>query len=845
MILQRSHSAPILQAEIPNHVPANRESALDELLSSERVYTRSLLAIRDIFHTPLLIRSLKTEHQLMAANDISTVFRNVRQLAALHQNLLKGVEDKAKRWSAGQTLGDIFAQWSEDMPAAYMEFCSSQEKALRRLGRRSASDTRLRMFLAHAVSHPQCQGDSLRSLLILPSQRLSRYIQIVSRLIDATPVGHPDYRQLHDVLIICTTAMENIAEHLLQVSAANQWSRLRKQLKGPLVERLSRMVFSSETGADRPRNWLILHSQLHSTSDALPSQHLFLFRNSVALCEGDFHSGFHVIQIMAVDRLTFLEALRPDDRHNTISMRRIDSDSHLCVIVPDNHEYWISMLSMCISGSDTEEIDRLGSMVCRCCDSRFSLDVRRIPCGYCAYFVCSSCLRSHADSRLACGSNDALIDLCRSCSSEMKPALLRTTSNPCSVDEGDRHRGDSNPVKVHLPTLTIDDGREDGETTVVNTPSCGSSVAGHSTTMARFFDGESEFIDIFSKLIALYVHPLLTMSSDTSLSIMSRDKIHMAFGNSLALLAFHSSLLREFQNSAAGDFESVLRNNLAQLKVYRGDAFVANVESALSVIESAVKREAKLRRFFNACLPQSPGARAVTLCDLLEMPAQRLSVYVSLLPSDSLTRSSLVSLLTSIVLSFDRSDVMRRTRLAADQVRKLGDPSTAGQFIRKGPLRGKKEKHANICFLFTKVMIICHPNKTSGKYNIIKRMLIGNDVIFVNDFIASVATVARNPSQLTPIQLVRTRKSIILHAQNDRDRLAWVAALRRCLGSPDPVECNISSVCICCSKSFTIALRRRICCNCCEFICQNCANIQRDIFDVVCNLCILDRTLNK
>jgi hypothetical protein len=104
MMLRRSNSAPILQGAGARVGGADRESALDELLSSERVYTRSLMAIRDIFHTPLLIRSLNVEHQLMSANDIALVFRNIRELASLHERLLETIEEKAKRWSVGQTL---------------------------------------------------------------------------------------------------------------------------------------------------------------------------------------------------------------------------------------------------------------------------------------------------------------------------------------------------------------------------------------------------------------------------------------------------------------------------------------------------------------------------------------------------------------------------------------------------------------------------------------------------------------------------------------------------------------------------------------------------------------------
>src|SRR5690242_12311538 len=45
----RSNSAPILQGSRGRPAGTDRESVLNELLSSERIYARSLAAIRDIF----------------------------------------------------------------------------------------------------------------------------------------------------------------------------------------------------------------------------------------------------------------------------------------------------------------------------------------------------------------------------------------------------------------------------------------------------------------------------------------------------------------------------------------------------------------------------------------------------------------------------------------------------------------------------------------------------------------------------------------------------------------------------------------------------------------------------
>jgi hypothetical protein len=128
--------------------------------------------------------------------------------------------------------GDVFLEWAHSVPSAYVQFCIGQERALTLLTRCSSSETRLRMFLAHAVSHPQCQGDSLRHLLALPSQRLSRYTQILTRFVDATPVEHPDYLQLQYVREICNRTIDEVAEKLLAVSATDQWAIIRRQMTG-------------------------------------------------------------------------------------------------------------------------------------------------------------------------------------------------------------------------------------------------------------------------------------------------------------------------------------------------------------------------------------------------------------------------------------------------------------------------------------------------------------------------------------------------------------------------------------------------------------------------------------
>lgn len=54
-----------------------RDAAMDELVSSERTYCRSLCALRDVFETPLQLRSRSKQFKLLEPNAIERVFNNI------------------------------------------------------------------------------------------------------------------------------------------------------------------------------------------------------------------------------------------------------------------------------------------------------------------------------------------------------------------------------------------------------------------------------------------------------------------------------------------------------------------------------------------------------------------------------------------------------------------------------------------------------------------------------------------------------------------------------------------------------------------------------------------------
>ncbi|XXQ30043.1 DH domain-containing protein [Plasmodiophora brassicae] len=813
--VRRVRSAPILTGlpRVASAPQPNREAVLDELVMSERAYTRALAAVRDIFYTPILIRSLHPDQQLLSATEVVTIFRNVKQLAAHHEQILERLDDKVRRWGDRRTVGDVFA-WAIDngFPDLYRVFCGRQERALTVLARCSSTIARLRMFLAHAGSHPQCQGDTLRSMMMLPAQRLPKYAHMLQRLHDATPRDHKDRTLLSAAIGAIRATIDGVHEESLVEAADMQWAKIRRQMHGPLVRRLARMGSHA---------------------------HLFLFRNTICLCDGDFQHGFYLVQTMAVDRLTALDALLAEDDPGALAVRRIDSDARLVATLAERaaRPQWIADLLACIAGTDPGDVDRVGAMQCRTCSARFSIECRRVVCDYCAGFVCASCAVTQMDTRSLADDDRAVVTLCRQCSTMTSPADVTTaTTTTTSAVPGvadDTHNDDDEEeegqVKASLPAAISNSWAGD------ESPP---GEEGDRSSSKGFLAGEARFVERFASLVSLVVTPLLTMSSDSKLTLMPRDDLHRVFGETLALLRVHVSLDEEMR-LAPDDVESVLQKRMPLLQVYSKGAFVDHVDTSMRILDRATASRPRLQRFLDACLSQTSDITAIS--DLLEMPVQRLPAYISVLPSGSTTRAALVSMLSSIVQGLDTSDVRRRTRLALEQVSSQEIvESHLGTFHRKGPLLKNGKTVPKTCFLFDKVLLFCVPVAGRAcRYRVRKRLDIGNDLVFVNDFVASSQAAHRSHSQ-TPIQIVRKRKSLIVHARDARDRLTWVSALRQCTTMHDPYSNTTGppASCSTCKQFFTLTRRRRVCRACLEFICPSCAHGRNR--DLICTACTND-----
>jgi hypothetical protein len=170
-----------------------RVQLVRELVDTERTYVRSLTLLKEQYMLPL------EKAELLSKDEIKIVFSNIALLHSVHKELLS---DLGARFYAATNespcIGDIFAHLAPYLKlyAQYYRDFDRADQELKRVMQRS----RVQAFCDKTKSDPRSRGLDLISFMIMPVQRLPRYVLLLEQLVEATPREHADFAPLASAL---------------------------------------------------------------------------------------------------------------------------------------------------------------------------------------------------------------------------------------------------------------------------------------------------------------------------------------------------------------------------------------------------------------------------------------------------------------------------------------------------------------------------------------------------------------------------------------------------------------------------------------------------------------------
>ncbi|XP_018365605.1 PREDICTED: intersectin-1 isoform X9 [Trachymyrmex cornetzi] len=238
-----------------NPMERKRQEHIKELIVTEQAYIEDMRLVHEVFEKPLI------ESLVLSVDEIERIFINWRDIIACNDNFLRTLRIRRDNSYNGivRMIGDILC---ENIPrmSAYIRFCSCQISAATYLQRLTETSPEFVRVAQACQQDSRTKGMPLSSFLIKPMQRITKYPLIINKILEYTPIDHPDRQYLQEALAkseeFCTQVNEGVREK--ENSDRLEWLQSHIICDG-LEEQL---IFNSLTNSLGPRKLLhfgILH----------------------------------------------------------------------------------------------------------------------------------------------------------------------------------------------------------------------------------------------------------------------------------------------------------------------------------------------------------------------------------------------------------------------------------------------------------------------------------------------------------------------------------------------------------------------------------------------------------
>ena len=172
-----------------------RERVLQEIMQTEEAYINDLKNCIQFIIDPLDVQA-QTSIPIIPAEDVKSIFATIPLVYDLNKKLFDLLCVRISRWHLKDEIGDIFSQFAP-MLKMYIAFVSNYGQSAKRIAMLKKQRPWFASFVRHIEKNKALRG--LESYLILPVQRLPRYVLLLREMQKHTPVNHTDHALLAKV----------------------------------------------------------------------------------------------------------------------------------------------------------------------------------------------------------------------------------------------------------------------------------------------------------------------------------------------------------------------------------------------------------------------------------------------------------------------------------------------------------------------------------------------------------------------------------------------------------------------------------------------------------------------
>jgi len=179
---------------VPASVFRRRRNIAMEIVETETTYVKQLSTVVQRFVVPFQ----KKEFDL-TQSDIMTLFSNIEALRNLHNSMLEQLKPRVQDWQDSSCIGDIFFENSKWIKL-YKHYVNNYDTAMDFLATLRKKNAKVRKYLKELEYTPAMANLNLEAYLVVPVQRIPRYVLLLRDLSRNTPETHEDYVPIEGAL---------------------------------------------------------------------------------------------------------------------------------------------------------------------------------------------------------------------------------------------------------------------------------------------------------------------------------------------------------------------------------------------------------------------------------------------------------------------------------------------------------------------------------------------------------------------------------------------------------------------------------------------------------------------
>ncbi|XP_048512969.1 intersectin-2 isoform X5 [Athalia rosae] len=232
-----------------------RQEHIKELIATEQAYIEDMSLVHEVFEKPLL------QSMVLTVDEVEKIFVNWRDIIVCNDNFLRTLRIRRDNSDGGiiRMIGDILC---ENIPrmSAYVRFCSCQLSAATYLQQLTEKSSEFVEVALQCQQDPRTKGMPLSSFLIKPMQRITKYPLIINKILEYTPISHPDRQYLQEALAKAEEFCIQVNEGVREKENSDRLEWLQKHVSCDGLE--EQLIFNSLTNSLEPRKFLH-HGILH------------------------------------------------------------------------------------------------------------------------------------------------------------------------------------------------------------------------------------------------------------------------------------------------------------------------------------------------------------------------------------------------------------------------------------------------------------------------------------------------------------------------------------------------------------------------------------------------------